>query len=92
LENILGAGASVYLNKNVRLDYDYSDGRNEYPEEGGGAVKRLDIYQVHSMGIYIRLREDTAFGIIASRWARDSNLDWEDDNRDFFGFNLTYDF
>jgi hypothetical protein len=55
-------------------------------------VKRLDIYQVHSVGIYIRLREDTAFGIIASRWARDSNLDWEDDNRDFFGFNLTYDF
>jgi hypothetical protein len=92
LENILGAGASVYLNKNIRLDYDYSRGGNEYPEEGGDIAKRLDVYQIHSVGLYFRLRENTAFGIIASRWVRDSNLDWEDDDRDFLGFNLTYNF
>jgi len=91
LETILGAGASVYLNKNIRLDYDYSRGRNEYPEEEG-VLRRQDDYQIHSVGIYFRLRENIALGIIASSWVRHSNLDLEDDYRDFVGFNLIYDF
>ena len=69
-------------------------GSNEYPLVGGGGpdVKRLDIYTIHSGGVYFRLRKTVALGIIASWWARDSNIDAEDDNRTFFGLNLTYDF
>jgi len=91
LESRAGAGASVYISRNIRLDYDYNRGRNDYPQELG-VQKRLDDYQIHAVGIYFRLRENTALGIIASRWVRDSNLDWEDDDRNFVGFNLTYDF
>jgi hypothetical protein len=91
LEDIYGTGASVYLSRNIRLDYDYNRGRNDYPQEFG-VQKRRDDYQIHAVGVYFRLRKDTALGVIASRWVRDSNLDWEDDNRDFVGFNLTYDF
>lgn len=91
LESRAGVGASLYISRNVRLDYDYNRGRNDYPQEFG-VQKRLDDYQIHAMGIYFRLKENTALGIIASRWVRDSNLDWEDDDRDFVGFNLSYDF
>lgn len=91
LENRAGTGASLYISRNIRLDYDYNRGRNDYPQEFG-VQKRRDDYKIHAVGIYLRLKKDVAFGVIASRWVRDSNLDWEDDNRDFVGFNLTYDF
>ena len=91
LESRYGVGGSVYVSRNVRLDYDFNRGRNSYPQEFG-VQKRRDDYQIHAVGVYFRLRKDTGFGIIASRWVRDSNLDWEDDDRDFVGFNLTYDF
>jgi hypothetical protein len=82
----------------VRLDYDYSLGRNKYPEtqpDGGGGgtnVKRLDDFRVHSAGIYFRIRKKVALGVIGSRWVRISNLAYEDDKRYFLGLNLTYDF
>jgi hypothetical protein len=93
LENRGAAGASVYFFKKIRLDYDYSVGRNTYP--GGqlsSSSKREDVYIIHSAGLYFRLQENIGIGIVASRWNRDSNLDWEDDTRDFVGLNLTYDF
>ena len=43
-------------------------------------------------GVYFRIRKTVALGFIASWWARNSNLDAEDDKRTFFGVNLTYDF
>jgi hypothetical protein len=91
LEGRGGGGASLYLSKNVRFDYDFTVGRNAYPEELGVPMRRDD-YWIHAVGIYLRLRETTAIGVIASRWVRDSNLDWGDDDRNFVGFNLTYDF
>jgi opacity protein-like surface antigen len=91
LEDQYGAGVSVYLSENIRLDYDYNQGRNDYPQELD-IPERLHEYDTHSVGIYFRLRKDAAFGIIASRWVRNSNLDWEDDQRDFVGFNLAYNF
>jgi hypothetical protein len=91
LESRAGAGASLYISRNVRLDYDYNRGRNDYPQEFG-IQKRRDDYQIHAVGVYFQLRKDTAFGIIASRWVRDSSLDLWDDDRNFVGFNLTYDF
>ena len=94
LETRPGVGASVYVLRFLRFDYDYSRGRNEYPLAGGGGpdVKRYDIYAVHRAGVYFRLVKSTALGFIANWWARDSNIDSEDDNRTFFGLNLTYDF
>jgi len=96
IENRYGGGVSVYLLKNVRLDYDYSLGRNQYPEvirvgERSGD-KRRDDYGIHSVGIYFRLKRNTGLGVVASRWIRDSSLDWLDGKRDFVGVNLTYDF
>jgi len=94
IESRPGAGASVYVFRFLRFDYDYSIGRNRYPEVGGGGpdVKRLDEYSIHSGGVYFRIRKTVALGFIASWWARNSNLDAEDDKRTFFGVNLTYDF
>jgi hypothetical protein len=91
-----GVGASFYLLKFLRVDYDYSFGQSRYPEVqpdgGGGNVKRLDDIRVHSAGLYFRVWKKTAVGIVASRWARASNLVSENDKRYFYGLNLTYDF
>jgi hypothetical protein len=94
VESRPGAGASVYPFRFLRLDYDYSIGRNRYPLTGGGGpdVKRLDEFSIHSGGVYFRIRKTVALGFVASWWARDSNLDAEDDKRTFLGVNLTYDF
>lgn len=94
LETRPGVGASVYVFRFLRFDYDYSRGHNEYPLVGGGGpdVKRYDIYSINSGGVYVRLKKTVALGFIANWWARDSNIDSEDDNRTFFGLNLTYDF
>jgi len=94
VESRPGVGASIYVFRFLRFDYDYSFGRNRYPEIGGGGpdVKRLDDYTVHSAGAYIRLRRAVALGFVASWWERDSNLASEDDKRTFFGLNLIYDF
>jgi len=89
-----GAVASFYVFRFLRLDYDYSRGRNRYPLVGGGGPdeKRRDDFEIHSGGLYVRIRKTVALGFIASWWTRDSNLDAEDDKRTFFGVNLTYDF
>jgi len=99
LENIWSGGASFYLHRKIRLDYDYSDGRNRYPSQSVPShpltlfpVKRLDHYIIHSVAIYYRLGKDVGLGLVFSRWERDSNLDWEDDRRNFVGLNLTYSF
>ena len=94
VESRPGAGISVYPFRFLRLDYDYSIGRNRYPLVGGGGPeeKRLDDFSVHSGGVYFRIKKTVALGFIASWWTRDSNLDAEDDKRTFFGVNLTYDF
>lgn len=94
IESRPGAGVSLYLLRFLRLDYDYSIGRNRYPVVGGGGpdVKRLDDFMIHSAGIYFRIQKTVALGFIASWWTRISNLATEDDKRTFFGLNLTYDF
>ena len=94
IESRPGVGASLYPLRMVRLDYDYSLGRNRYPLVGGGGsdVKRLDEYSLHSAGIYFRIMKKAALGFIVSWWARNSNIITEDDKRTFFGLNLIYDF
>ena len=94
IESRPGAGVSFYPFRFLRLDYDYSMGRNNYPLIGGGGPeeKRRDDFTIQSGGVYVRIRKTVALGFIASWWQRDSNLDAEDDKRTFFGVNLTYDF
>ena len=94
IESRPGVGVSFYPFRFLRLDYDYSLGRNRYPVAGGGGpdVKRLDEYSIHSAAVYFRIKKSVALGFIASWWVRNSNLDAEDDKRTFFGLNLTYDF
>jgi hypothetical protein len=94
VESRPGAGVSLYPVRLLRLDYDYSIGRNRYPVVGGGGpdVKRLDDYSIHSAAVYFRIKKTVALGFIASWWARKSNLAAEDDKRTFYGLNLTYDF
>lgn len=96
VESRPGAGISFYPTRFLRLDYNYSFGRNSYPApqevEPGVEVKRRDDFDIHSAGIYVRLWQSTALGFVASRWLRDSNLDREDDKRWFYGVNLTYEF
>ena len=94
VESRPGAGVSLYLLRFLRLDYDYSLGRNRYPVVGGGGpdVKRLDDFRIQSAGVYFRIKKSVALGFIASWWARNSNLNAEDDKRTFFGVNLTYEF
>jgi hypothetical protein len=96
LESRAGGGASLYIFKKVRFDYDYWDGRNRYPEvqsvSPGTDAKRRDDYVIHSVGLYFRLKKNIGIGLVASRWNRKSNLVLENANRDFIGMNLTYDF
>ncbi len=95
--SIPGVGASVYPLKFLRLDYDYSFGRYRYPVAAPGGennmdVKRLDNYQIHSVGLYFRVWGEAAIGIIGSRWVRDSNVASAAGVRYFLGTNLTYNF
>ncbi|MEW6456127.1 MAG: outer membrane beta-barrel protein [Acidobacteriota bacterium] len=98
LENRYGSGASVYLFRNIRIDYDYSLGRNTYPQIERELIahslwqKREDDYKIHSVGIYFRIKRELGIGVTLSKWIRDSNLDWEDDEKLFVGANLTYNF
>jgi len=96
IENRPGAGASFYFLRFLRLDYDFSLGRNAYPvaqDAGGGErVKRRDDYTTHTAGLYVRVWKKTAVGFVASYWIRDSNLAAENNKRLFYGINLTYDF
>jgi hypothetical protein len=94
-ENIYGGGLSLYVNRNMRLDYDYRLGRNRYPEPAAGVpgdIKRNDEYRTHLVGLYFRVKKNIGLGIVASLWNRDSNLAYEADKRKFVGLNLTYDF
>jgi len=88
-----GVGASLYPLPFLRFDYDYQRGKNNYPVAfGGSAVNRLDLYDIHSGGVYFRIMRNTALGFVVSWWARDSNIPGQDDERMFYGLNLTYDF
>jgi len=89
-----GAGLSLYPLPFVRLDYDYSTGKNKYPVTGEVPedLTRLDKIDIHSSGIYFRIVENTAIGFVVSLWKRVSNIEGEDDERLFYGLNLTYDF
>jgi hypothetical protein len=94
-ENIVGGGASLYLSKNIRLDYNFSYGRNNYPatiSEQSDTQKRQDNYTKQSAGLYFRIKKNIGLGVTATYWQRDSNLDWQDGKQTLIGINLIQDF
>jgi hypothetical protein len=96
IENRAGLGVSLYPFKSVRLDYDLSLGRNNYPQSTvlpqGESQKRLDRYQYQAVGIFFRIKKNIGAGVSLYQWIRDSNLGWENAKKTFLGINLTYDF
>jgi hypothetical protein len=92
IETQPGAGISFYPLFFLRLDYNFTHGRNRYPVGDPSGITRLDSYNIHSAGLYFRILRSTAIGFVVSWWERDSNILGENDKRMFYGANLTYDF
>jgi Putative beta-barrel porin 2 len=95
LENIVGSGASLYLAKNIRLDYNFYFGKNTYPAaigEQSAPQERQDDYTSQSVGPFIRIKDDIALGLIVTFWQRDSNIYWANGKQTLLGVKLIYDF
>jgi hypothetical protein len=98
--NRYGLGVSYYLNKFIRLDYNFRQGKNAYPEPtqvrlpSGDLVeiKRLDKYLYHTGAIVIRIIRSTGIGVEFNYLKRDSNYPGLNIKRYFVGGYLTYDF
>jgi hypothetical protein len=100
VENRYSAGISVYLTKFVRLDYDFSSGKDSYPEASlvmspTGQLeptKRVDFLRTQAASLVVRIIRNTGIGLTANYWERESNLVLENRNRFFWGGFLTYEF
>ena len=96
IENRTGAGASFYLFRKIRLDYDYFTGKNFYPMGSltgeGPDTERTDDSRTHRLGIYYRIKDRIGFGLTMNWWQRDSTQAWISGKRTFVGANLIYDF
>ncbi len=95
LENIVGSGASLYLSKNIRWDYNYYWGRNTYPATvagQGSSQEREDRYQSQSVGIYFRIKKNAALGVMGVLRDRKSTVASENGKQTTIGANLIYDF
>jgi hypothetical protein len=100
IDNRVGAGISLYLSQSIRLDYGFSYGEGNYPEEfliqlADGAleeIKRIDVYRYHSVGIVFRIFRNTGIGLTANYWERLSNYFLYSEDRFFLGALLTYAF
>jgi hypothetical protein len=100
LEDRYGGGISFYLTRFLRLDYDFSYGKNRYPElitvrmpDGSYSdLERLDHNRNHTAGVVIRVVRSTGIGMKFTYWERESNVPWVERNRWFIGGYLTYEF
>lgn len=100
IENRLGAGISFYLTRFLRLDYDFSYGKDSYPEEtfiisASGVpepIKRSDLFRLHMAGFVIRIIRNTGVGLAVNYWARESNIYFQNRERFSWGAFLTYEF
>lgn len=98
--NRFGTGVSFYLTRIIRLDYDFSYGESEYPEEElvrlpdgtFDEILRKDTYRTHSAGLVFRIKRNIGIGLTVTYWERDSNIATLRRNRGFLGGYLTYDF
>ncbi len=101
VEYTYGAGLSFYITQFIRLDYDYSNGDNRYPEEilirfpdeSYDMIDRRDKFQSHRVGAVIRIFRNTGVGISLDFWEGNSNdPSWGRRSSLFFGGYITYDF
>ncbi|MBN2250663.1 MAG: outer membrane beta-barrel protein, partial [Candidatus Altiarchaeota archaeon] len=99
VDHRFGGGLSFYLNRLLRLDYNYYHELMDYPEpvpyqDVGGMryIDRKDRGDLHSAGITIRLFRNLGLGISANFADRRSNFPHFSYERFFVGGSLTYDF
>jgi len=94
------AGISYYLLSSVRIDYDYTYGRMNYPEpfylnitEGGSEeIYRKDRHHTHSAGLVFRIFENTGLGLTFNSWRRNSNYPGISRGKNYIGIYVTYEF
>jgi hypothetical protein len=100
IQNKYSTGLSFYLTRFLRLDFDYSYGKANYPEittvvhpDGSiEEIKRRDTYKNSIAGFVVRLIENTGIGLKVNFWERDSNYYFECRDRTFVAGYLTYEF
>lgn len=95
-----GGGLSYYLNQYIRLSYEYSKGKGDYPTpqeiippDGPPVlIRRADIYESHSGQIVFRIYRNFGLGVFAEFSKRHSNFYEANLERAFYGIYLTHDF
>jgi hypothetical protein len=100
IDDLAVAGASLYLTRNLRLDYEFSAGRLDYPEPfaitlpdiGPTVIDRLDRTRQHSIGLSVRLLRTIGLSLSYNIFDWESTVPGFDLERSFLGLNLTYDF
>lgn len=100
LEDRYGTGISFYPSRFLRLDYDFTYAKGDYPEpitirmpdESYEEIKRRDTYRIHAAGAVIRIVRNTGIGVRIFYWERDSNISWVGRERWVIAGFVTYDF
>lgn len=100
IEDRYGSGISFYLTKFLRLDYNFSYGKANYPElmslqmpDGQyEEIKRKDTYRIHTAAFVVRIIRNTGIGLMFNFWERESNVYWANRDRFFVGGYVTYEF
>ena len=100
IENRYGGGLSFYLSRSLKLDYEFTAGKNSYPESMTVLfpdqtlmdIFREDTYYTHSIGFMVRIIDRIGVGLKANFWERNSNIFLENRSRWFAGLDFTYEF
>ena len=100
VEGLWGAGLSVYPTSFLRLDYDYRQGRSDYPglisitlpDGTPEVIERSDQNRYHTISVVYRIARDLGIGLTGNYWQRRSNYYQINRNRFFVGAFLTYEF
>ncbi len=92
-------GLSFYLTRSIRLDYEYSAVRLDYPEPfevstpgGISFFDRQDNMNQHSLGFSVRLMRTIGISLSYNIFDWTSTIPGFDIKRSFLGLGLTYDF
>jgi hypothetical protein len=100
IDNRIGAGLSFYMSQSTRWDYNFYHGKGRYPEEDliqlpDGSfeeLKRSDIYQYHSVGIVLRIIQNSGIGLRGNYTERNSNYNLYNTHDFFLEVFFTYEF
>ncbi|MBM3304843.1 MAG: hypothetical protein FJY79_02710 [Candidatus Aminicenantes bacterium] len=100
VEDRFRGGLSFYLTPFLRLDAEVRHGVLNYPEaqviwQDGAPVTvhdRRDVQWTRSLGLVVRVAENTGLGLSYNLYNRTSNAPGFDIDRGFLGASLTYDF